>query len=185
VRFIRVPEPRFRPREYISALSNVVASERIDVCIPILEETFYIAWGIEQFPPGCIVWADTIEKLDMLHNKLTFIEHVKTMGFQTPKTESVSSRSELMSCLTRFPSDKVVMKPVYSRFGVRAFIWSRGESVPTAIQPTETQSWIVQEFIDGRPLVTWSLAKRDRCLHTRIICCNSNGGSGPLCILNI
>ena len=177
--FILVPEPRFAPREYVSALSNIIVEKRIDVCVPIFEEIFYIAWGIERLTPSCMVWTDTIEKLEVLHNKLTFIEYIKNIGFRTPKTESISSRSKLISCLTRFVCDKVVLKPAYSRFASRAFIWNRGEAVPISIQPTETQPWIAQEFIDGRPVVTWSVAKGDRVLAHSSYISQQQWGIGP------
>jgi len=35
--FISLPEPRFKPREYVSALSNVIVEKDIDVCIPTVE----------------------------------------------------------------------------------------------------------------------------------------------------
>jgi predicted ATP-grasp superfamily ATP-dependent carboligase len=178
-RYIHVPEARFKPREYVNALSNIIAAERIDVFIPNLEEIFYVARSVESFPPGCIVWADTFEKLDMLHNKWTFIEYLKTIGFKTPETEQASSREKLISRLANFSSEKAIVKPAYSRFASQSFICNRGDRLPTSIQPTETRPWIVQEFIDGHHLCTYSLAQKERVLAHSSYPSQQQWGIGP------
>ena len=50
-RYIKVPEPRFDPQGYVSALLNIVHDERIDLLLPSLEEIFYVARAAESFPP--------------------------------------------------------------------------------------------------------------------------------------
>jgi glutathione synthase/RimK-type ligase-like ATP-grasp enzyme len=163
-RYFNVPGARFRPLEYASALSDIIAEQRIDVCIPNLEEIFYIAQSAAEFAPHCIVWADSFEKLDTLHNKHDFIKYINRMGFKTPETEQASSRERLISLLAEFSVERAIVKPVYSRFASQAFIWSRGDQLPISVRPTETQPWIAQEFIDGRHLCTYSLAQKGKVL---------------------
>jgi predicted ATP-grasp superfamily ATP-dependent carboligase len=163
-RYIRVPPARFNPREYVNALSNIITKERIDVCIPNLEEIFYIARSMDRIPSSCLVWTDSFEKLDILHNKWTFIQNIKALGFQTPKTQHAASRQMLISRLAGFSFEKAVVKPAYSRFASQTFLWNRGDRLPRSIQPTEAQPWIVQEFIDGHHLCTFSLTQKDKLL---------------------
>jgi predicted ATP-grasp superfamily ATP-dependent carboligase len=162
-RYIRVPKARFRSREYVAALLSIISEEQINVFIPTYEEIFYVARSADRFPPDCIIWADTFGTLDMLHNKWTFVEHAKSIGLQTPKTEQVYSRQQLVSRLATV-SEKVVLKPVYSRFASQTFVWNRGEKLPASIRPTETQPWVLQEFIEGRHLCTYSLVQKGRVL---------------------
>jgi len=163
-RYIKVPEPRFDPQGYVSALLNIVHDERIDLLLPSLEEIFYVARAAETFPPGCIVWIDTFDKLDILHNKWTFIEYMNGFGFRTPMTERVCSREKLVSFLSTCSFKKAIVKPVYSRFASQTSIWNRGDVLHASIRPTKAQPWIVQEFIDGLHLCTFSLTQKSRVL---------------------
>ena len=163
-RYFRVPEARFKPREYGRALAETIAREHIDVFIPTCEEIFYVAKASKNLPSQCVVWADTFDKLDMLHNKWTFIEYTKKIGLKTPSTYRASSRNDLHAYLTNSSSAKLIVKPAYSRFATQTLIWSRGSKLPDTILPTEVQPWIAQQFIDGRHLCTYSLAYKGKLL---------------------
>ncbi len=167
-RYIHVPQARFRPHDYANALCDIIVREKIDICIPNLEEIFYIAACLTRFPSSCVIWADTFEKLDLLHNKWTFIECIKNMGFEVPRTEHASSREELLSRWMTFPFPKAVVKPVYSRFASQTIILNRGDRLPASVQPTKSQPWIVQEFISGRHLCTYSVTRKDKVLANSI-----------------
>ena len=67
-RYFKLPQARFRPLAYGKALSEIIRTERIDVFVPTCEEIFYVAKAADDLKQ-CFVWADTFEKLDLLHNK--------------------------------------------------------------------------------------------------------------------
>lgn len=163
-RYIHVPEARFKPQEYGEALAKIIIEENIDIFIPTCEEIFYVAQMVEKLSPQCMVWADDFKKLDLLHNKWTFMEYAKEIGFKTPSTYKISSRDALLSHLINSPSNKLIVKPAYSRFGSQTLIWNREDQLPSDIKPTEVQPWVVQQFLDGVHLCTYSLAYKGKLL---------------------
>jgi hypothetical protein len=162
--YVQLPEARFNPREFGNAVSSIVEKERIDVFVPAHEEIFYVARAVERRPLPCTVWVDTFDKLDMLHNKWTFIECIRKIGLPAPATQKISSRAKLVSLLSDASFEKIVLKPAYSRFAAQTLIWNRGDELPITVQPTEESPWIAQEFVSGRHLCTYSLADKGRVL---------------------
>jgi hypothetical protein len=162
----QAPSPRFKSVAYVERLCEIVEQRDIDVLIPTYEDLFYIAQRRHMFPSSCLLWIDSFEKLRALHDKCTFIETAKQLGFAVPRTVRLSSQAALENVCSNLYPAKLVFKPIFSRFAWRTVFWEKGARLP-AVHPTETDPWVAQEYLEGEHLCTYGLAKEGRLLaHT-------------------
>jgi predicted ATP-grasp superfamily ATP-dependent carboligase len=149
-----VPPPRQQTGAFLQALRNIIIQNKIDLLIPTCEEVFYVAMGREQLP--CKVFAESIEKLQMLHNKWTFALDASNRGLSVPQTFLIGSTDELLFAFAQW--EKIIFKPVYSRLAVRTLM---GPTIKQALNEVRSKSaaqWIAQEWIEGSRVSTYSVA---------------------------
>ena len=153
-----VPPPRFQPADYIGALVEIIKQEKISLLIPTCEEIFYISHGLSQLTPYCQVFAEPLEKLNRLHNKWKFICRVENIGLITPQTSLIKSQRELINILNFSSHNKLVLKPVYSRFASNVHILTKPVNQIPNIEISETKAWVAQQFIAGKHYCSYSIA---------------------------
>ena len=90
-----VPPPRQKTAAFLEALKAIIIKNKIDLLIPTCEEVFYIGMGRGQLP--CKVFAESIEKLQMVHNKWSFALHASDMGLPVPETFWSGQRTNFCS----------------------------------------------------------------------------------------
>jgi hypothetical protein len=98
-----------------------------------------------------------------LHNKATFQALAHELGIPTPATEVVESRPELEQALRRFGC--YLARPTWSRGGVQLCTNAgplAGDLTPSACYPSPAEPWIVQEYIAGTDLCSFSVARHGR-----------------------
>lgn len=153
-----IPAPRQDFQGFLDTLLNIVQSEKIDVVIPTCEETFWVAKAKLVLNEFCSVFCEYLPELDVLHHKWNFVQHCSEMGLLVPFTQLLTQ--PISDELQRMARIKV-FKPVYSRFGTQTLI--RPTSAEAAQLPISPQSpWIVQDFVEGRLLCTWSVAHQGK-----------------------
>ncbi|MBI5354601.1 MAG: ATP-grasp domain-containing protein [Chloroflexi bacterium] len=143
-----VPAPRQEKDAFIGALKKIVAENQIDLLIPTCEEVFYVAMGRDEFP--CKVFTEPIHKLDLVHNKWKFAANENM-----PETMLIRSQDELASAFERF--DKLVIKPVYSRFAARTLILPSFQKASSTLTFDSCQQWVAQKYIEGQAYCTYSV----------------------------
>lgn len=149
-----VPPPNQQPRQFIDALIKIVQGQQVDILIPTCEETLFVAAGRSRLTPYCIVFTDDIAMLELLHNKYSFVQQAQQFGLPVPHTQLVTAPEQVYPHL---PDSNIVLKPIYSRFGTHTVILPRHTAgVPANISPTAP--WVMQEFMPGRQLCTYSIA---------------------------
>ncbi|HEX6288693.1 MAG TPA: ATP-grasp domain-containing protein [Herpetosiphonaceae bacterium] len=151
------PQPRQEPQRFLDALERIVRAHRIDLLIPTCEEVFHVARGYERLSRITSVCASPLDLLAELHHKFAFQQHAAALGIRTPQTALVTDCDELRAMLPQFP--RYVLKPAYSRFATRVITNSGQHAglVPlSACQPTPQQPWLLQAFIEGASLCTYS-----------------------------
>lgn len=187
VRSYTVPKPNESVDAYIRALNQIIKIEQIDWLIPTCEEIFIIAQRREQLRGDCHIFVDTFDKLNILHNKWSFIQRAKAMGFQVPTTHLITSINEAEAVVSL--SGKWVLKPVYSRFASNIFIVEKGKfnhkphpSCKMKYRHTIKQKarsfahdfkrhmkglsvkhpWLAQSFIEGTAYCSYSIVKQGK-----------------------
>jgi hypothetical protein len=176
-----VPSPRQKSMEFIQMLAVLIEEHKIDLLVPTCEEIFYVAMGRDQL--ACNVFADTIEKLDMLHNKWTFFLQAIEHGLPTPQTMQIENRDQLKQAHEKWP--RLVLKPAYSRFAAHTYI-QPGFEQSCAVIANKDISWIAQEYIDGNPICTYSVCHKGRITaHTAYRSDFTAGATGTILLSHI
>ncbi len=160
IRAYRLPSPRENELKFIETLEHIIDAEGITVLVPTCEEVFYIAKYRERLSKSCVVFVDSIETLEQLHHKYLFIELVNRIGVATPKTWLINSKEDLEQKIMTSPYQKMILKPAYSRFSSHIYVLDRNSSVPSEIEITEKQPWVLQEYIEGTHYSTLSVVQQ-------------------------
>lgn len=158
-----ISQPRFNLKGFQEDLTRIIEVEKIDLLIPTQEEIYYVAKIKNQLPSFCKVFVSDFDKIHDLHNKWIFIQKAAAQGFKVPITYLVKDETELEKNQWNLRG-KVVLKPVYSRFGAKTLITDihRIENENITIHPNNP--WVLQEFISGRQICTYSVVKNGEIL---------------------
>jgi glutathione synthase/RimK-type ligase-like ATP-grasp enzyme len=159
-RHYTLPSPRFAPAAFRRALLAIIAREGITLVVPTCEEIYAVARLRDAVPPGCRVFADRFETLAALHSKWTFVKKARAHGLRVPATRLVDDPGDVAGLLPG--AARLVLKPVYSRFGEGAIVHDRGARAVPRLAGPPRRAWLAQEFIAGRQLCTFSVAVAGR-----------------------
>ncbi len=158
-----VPAPNDDHKYFINAIIDLIKLHKVDILIPTCEEIFSLAAHHTKISSYCELLCTTLPNLDTLHNKNNFIQLLKKKGLPYPETHLLTSKKQLR--LASLMWEKVVYKPVYSRFAQDVIICDKGSLENTAsIVPTKNEPWIAQEFIEGQRLCSYGCAKNGQLL---------------------
>ena len=138
----RIPSCRFYEKEFISAINDIVKNERVELILPLGEEGYYLAKHKNELMCDC--FACEIEKIEQLHNKLSFYNICMEFGIKTPYTE-IAEHAEKMET-------NKIYKRVYSRCGESTSMKPRSRDLAKG-------QWIAQDFIKGVPISCFSAGK--------------------------
>lgn len=156
-----VTAPAVDRTRYLKDLLTIIESERIDLVVPVSEETMHVAALHGRLPDGVVLYAPSQDALLQLHDKFEFIRRAEGYGLAVPKT----FRAETAEAEAFASSTPHVIKPIFSCSG-------KGVTINTAAKPLEPENrssnLIVQEFIPGRVLSSFSVAENGRRLLTAL-----------------
>lgn len=161
--YITTPPPSTDLVGYEKFICNLVKEKNIDLIVPVCEEVFYLASFKDRLPEGCAIFCSTMETLNLLHSKFTFIECARSLGVNTPKTilvESVGQMRDVLSSTTH----ELFIKPVYSRFGAYARKVDSTSNV-SGLNIGPDNPWVVQEFIAGKEFCSYSCFQNGEILN--------------------
>jgi predicted ATP-grasp superfamily ATP-dependent carboligase len=152
--------PRQETERFIDDLERIVHDQGIDVLVPAFEEVFYIATQHERLARHTSLFASPFATLAPLHDKASFQRLVTRLGLPTPPTVVATSDAELAAAIERFP--RYFARAAFSRGGVSLLTNTgplAGALAPEDCHPTTDSPWLVQEFVDGPTLCTYSTAR--------------------------
>jgi len=136
IKHIRVPSCRFHENAFIDAIKDIAKKERVELIVPLGEEGYYLAKHKNELPCGCFV--EEIEKIERLHNKLSFYNVCLDFGIKTPHTE-----------IAKYMGKNKIYKRIHSRCGESTSMNPRSRDLFDG-------QWIAQDFIDGVPVSCFS-----------------------------
>ena len=155
--------PRFARDQFIRDIRDIVRAERIDLVVPAFEEAFYLAWHLDELAPDTEVFVPPFSTLATLHNKATLLDLARSLSIRTPRTTLVDSSEALKRALKDF--DGYFGRAAFSRGGVQ-LLTNRGplagELDIDECKPTPANPWLIQEFVDGEDICTFSIAHHGR-----------------------
>lgn len=152
------PSPRHASEAFVQALLDIIARQRIDWLIPTCEEVFHVGRHLPRLAAVTRVLAAPLDELDRWHNKFAFQQRAATLGLDTPRTALVRDRQALAAEAALLP--RYLLKPAYSRFASRIVTNAgpRAGRIPLSeCQPTSTDPWLVQEYVEGQAVCTYGI----------------------------
>jgi len=157
---ILTASPTFETAAFIESLRETIRSREIERLVPCFEEVFYIARHREELSELCEVFCPPLDVLAKLHNKESFADLTRELGLPMAQTRTVRSRDELKAATEAFP--EFFARAAFSRGGVELFTNTGPLAGRVALEdcaPSPDQPWLVQEFLHGEDLCSFSVAK--------------------------
>jgi hypothetical protein len=160
-----LPSPTYETDAFIEGVEEIVRSRSIDLIVPAFEEALYIAEHLPRLQPITKVFCAPLATLARLHDKGSFVQLAGELGVRAPVSHVVRSQAELFDALEALPEH--IARPVFSRGGVTLLTNAgplAGRVSPSSCHPTVEQPWIVQEFVHGTEVCSFSVAHEGRIL---------------------
>lgn len=142
---------------FIDELERIIGETGIDVVVPAFEEAFYISTQLERLSKSATIFAGSFSSLAQLHDKAAFERLVRKLGLPIPETVVATSDAELAEAIERF--DRYFGRAVFSRGGVDLLTNTgplAGALSPDAVHPTPREPWVIQPFVEGETVCTYS-----------------------------
>jgi hypothetical protein len=158
------PSPKDATGRYASEVAAYCSEQGIDVIVPTWEEAFYLACRRDEVEAGGrSLYTGSFEALARLHDKHSFEGLVEQLGIRAPVGVTVRSDEELREAVGRWP--RYFGRGVFSRGGVTLLTNTgplAGRVKVGDVHPTPDQPWLVQEFVDGPMVCTYSTLHEGR-----------------------
>lgn len=151
--------PAFETLRFIEQLEEIIREHEIDILMPCFEEIFYIAKHRDQLSELTHVLTPSLEVLAQLHNKESFADLTRSLSLPIPSTRTVTSSEELHEAMEAFP--EFFARAAFSRGGVELFTNAgplAGNIDVNDVRPSPQSPWVVQEFVHGEDICSFSLA---------------------------
>lgn len=157
------PAPRYDTAEFLLAIQEIVRTRQIDLVLPMFEEALYLRRWPERLGDDVKIFAPSFDVLLRLHDKVRFLQLAEEVGVAVPSSVVVTDREQLAATIEDMPH--YFARPAYSRGGV--FLLTNtgplaGVVPLSSARPTRENPWIVQEFVEGRDICTFSVAREGR-----------------------
>ena len=149
--------PTFDTDQFVADVAEIVDRHDIEVIVPSFEEAFYLAARTHDLPEGVRLYAGPFDKLARLHDKASFQKLVEEAGVPIPETVVATDDASLATAIERFPH--YFARAAFSRGGVALLTNTgplAGQMAVEDCHPTPEQPWLVQPFIDGPMVCTYS-----------------------------
>lgn len=151
------PAPDANTAGFVDEIERVVRDREIDVVVPTFEEAFFLATRHSRLSEITTLYTGRFEQLARLHDKSAFQRMASELGVRTPETVLARSDDELRAGIERFP--RYFARAAFSRGGVSLLTNTGPLAGHVAVEdchPTAESPWLVQEFVDGPMVCTYS-----------------------------
>jgi len=157
------PSVRYETPAFLDSIVEIVRDYDIDVVLPMFEEVFYLRRYADVLADRVEVFAPSFSALDRLHDKIKFVELCREIGVKTPETVVAYDAAQLKDAVGAFP--EYFGRPAHSRGGVYLLTNTgplAGVVPLEKCRPTESNPWLVQPFVRGLDICTFSVARKGR-----------------------
>lgn len=148
-----VPSPRFGQEAFINAMLKIVKDHKIDFILPIYEEILYLSKEAHRFPKQCQIFSPPFDLLHRLHNKWTFNNTLKSLGFPTAETILLETEEDLIK-IDR--TKTYAVKACYSRASLSLKKVRPHESLPR-LPISPSNPWVAQEWLEGKKYCSYTI----------------------------
>lgn len=157
------PSPRSDTAGFVGEIEQIAQDHGIDVIVPAFEEVFYLSTQLERVSQFAKVFASPFSTLVRLHDKGAFGQLVTQLGLPIPQTVIASDDEELREATQTV--GKYFARAAFSRGGVSCLTNTgplAGALNIDDIHPTPESPWLVQPFVEGETVCSYSTAHEGR-----------------------
>lgn len=158
-RHLEVPAPAQETEAFVDAVAAIVADHDIDVVLPMFEEVFYLAAHRDRLGDVELFFPD-LDTLARVHDKVTFAQLCRDLGLPVAESITVTDDEGLTDAVGRF--EHWFARAAYGRGGLNVATNAgplAGEASLDDIHPTPEDPWLVQEYLEGVDLCSWSVVR--------------------------
>jgi predicted ATP-grasp superfamily ATP-dependent carboligase len=155
--------PRQETERFIDDVERMVTENGIDFLVPAFEEAFYLSTQHRRLAEHTRPYFPPFKTLLSLHDKAAFQSLATRLGLPIPETVVARSDEELRSGIERFP--RYFARAAFSRGGMALLTNTgplAGHAAVEECHPTPQSPWLVQEFVDGPMVCTYTTMHRGR-----------------------
>lgn len=141
---------------FVADVARIAGQHDIDMILPTFEEGFYLSYHRDRLPGG--LFTAEFKTLSRLHDKDTFQQLARSLGLPVPETVIATSDASLAEAIARWP--RWFARAAFSRGGVGCLTNTgplAAQHDVADIHPSEASPWLVQPFVDGPMICTYSL----------------------------
>lgn len=155
--------PREATEQFVADVERIAGENAIDVVIPAFEEAFYLSTQRDRLDRTAAVFCAPFATLARLHDKASFQQLATRLGLPIPKAVVATSDAELQQAVESMP--RYFARAAFSRGGV-ALLTNTGPLAGAVsiddCHPTPSSPWLVQPFVDGPTVCTYSTVRDGR-----------------------
>ncbi len=157
-RHLEVPQPTQETEAFIDAIVGILADQRIEWLLPMFEEVFYLAAHRDRLEGSCELFFPDFATLAKVHDKVSFAAICRDLGLPVAESITATSPQELKDAIGRF--DHWFARAAYGRGGLNILTNTgplAGEGSVDDAVPSPDDPWLVQEYLQGVDLCSWSV----------------------------
>jgi predicted ATP-grasp superfamily ATP-dependent carboligase len=155
--------PRDASEQFVADVERIAGEHRIDVVVPAFEEAFYLSTQHERLSRTTTLFCSPFATLARLHDKATFQRLAERLGLPIPSATVATSDEQLRTAIEALPH--YFARAAFSRGGV-ALLTNTGPLAGAVsiddCHPTKASPWLVQEFVDGPTVCSYSTVHSGR-----------------------
>lgn len=159
-RHLEVPRPAQDTEAFVAAISSIIDEWGIDHLVPMFEEVFYLAAHRDRLPSSCELFFPGFDTLARVHDKATFADLCRSLDLPVAQTIMATSDDELRAAVGSFAH--WFARAAYGRGGLGVLTNTgplAGDGSIDEVHPTADDPWLVQEFLEGVDLCSWSVVR--------------------------
>ncbi|GAC56601.1 hypothetical protein GOHSU_09_00020 [Gordonia hirsuta DSM 44140 = NBRC 16056] len=153
--------PTQEPDQFVTDVIDAIGAEQIDWVLPMFEEVFYLAANrerIESAHPEAKLFWPSLDALLEVNDKSTFIDLCQRVGLPVAETIICTTPEEFVAATQKW--EHWFARATFGRGGldvITNYGPLAGETKVEDIKPTESDPWLVQEFLVGEDRCSWSV----------------------------
>ncbi len=157
-RHIEVPPPAQETDAFVAAIARIIDEQRIEWLVPAFEEVFFLAAHRDRIEGRCELFFPDFDTLARVHDKVTFSALCRDLGLPVAESITATNPDELRDAIGRF--DQWFARAAYGRGGLNVLTNAgplAGEASVDDALPTPDDPWLVQEYLEGVDMCSWSV----------------------------
>jgi len=160
---LRVASPQHEPLRFVGDVKQIIHTRQVELVVPCFEEVFILARHLTELAEVTQVLTSPLDVLARLHHKYAFNLLARLLRVDAPETVLVEDRADLAAALRMWP--RWLARPAWSRGGLDVCANAgplAGALSPDDCHPTREQPWIVQQYVDGSDVCSFSVVQKGR-----------------------